>query len=190
MAGVPPTLEACRPGWARLKVVRELSWVPLSDFMEFVKNSRADDRADLQLSIDLGCDLVDERCGPTVAETVSEVVRGGVRAVALSCRAVSLTAIETWPAGLALPVADFAPRGQVVVRRDGGRIDSDVTVTYLAGAAEAPAWAKAAAMLIGQQWFKSRLRPNLNDPVPVGFLVPKQAEELMAAHLLAPGGFA
>ena len=68
---------------------------------------------------------------------------------------------------------------------------SDLTVVYVAGAATAPSWAVGAACLIGNQYFKSRLRPSLADPSTMaGFLVPNQAKELMAPYLLASAGFA
>ena len=103
------------------------AWVDYETFRSFVGNTNPADIAALQAALELGCEKVDELCGPTIAAEVTT----------------------------------------------------------------APAWAVSAACLIGNQWFKSRLRPTQSDPTTMtGFLVPNQAMEIMAGHLLAPDGFA
>ena len=168
------------------------TWVNLELFQNFVGNTKSSDEMTLRAALDLGCVTVDELCGPTVPTTVVEHVRAGGYRLPLRARAESLVSVATWPGGATLPVEGFAVEGQTICRRGtAGWIGGDLTVTYIAGAAEAPPWAVSAALLIGKQWLNSRLRPNLNDPTTlVGFLVPKQAQEIMAAHLLAPEGLA
>lgn len=163
------------------------AWVDLTTVRSFIGNTKPEDTAAIQAAIDLGCEKVDELCGPTMTTSITEHVRSGW----LSARAVELTAVADWRTDAALTLDDYYAEGQVLARKDGARIASDLTVTYTAGSATAPAWAVSAACLIAKQWFTSRLRPNLNDPTTLaGFLVPNQATEIMASHVLAPGGFA
>lgn len=166
------------------------AWVDLGVFKSFVGNTNTNDELALQAAINLGCEKVDELCGPTLTTSVTEVVRGGGYELPLRARAESITSVAKWPSGTALTAADFYADGQQIARKDGDWIDSDLTVVYTAGAATAPPWAVSAACLIGQQWFKSRLKPMASDATPVGFLVPKQAQEFMEKHLLAPDGLA
>ena len=167
------------------------AWVDLTTIKSFIGNTKPDDEPAIQAAINLGCEKVDELCGPTVATTITERVPGGGYQLPLDYRATAITAIATWPAGVTLDASAFFVEDQLLARKDGDWIDDDLTVTYTAGAATAPAWAVSAACLIAHQWLKSRLRPNLADPgTLVGFLVPRQAEEIMADHLLAPDGFA
>ena len=167
------------------------AWVELGTAQSFIGNTSANDVAAIQAAINLGCDKVVEMCGPIIAETITERVAGGGYELPLKYRPASLGSIATRPGGVALNLADYRFEGQVLAREDDGRISENLTVTYTAGWVAAPSWAVSAACLIAKQWFLSRLRPNLNDPSTLtGFLVPRQAEEIMAGHLLAPGGFA
>lgn len=160
------------------------AWVTLQAFRTFVGNTNATDDALLQSAIDGGCAKVDELCGPTMATSVSERVPAGAYELPLSFWAVALTSVARWPSGQALSTSKFAVEDRVIFRTDGEWIDDDLTVTYSTGAASPPQWAVDSACLIGKHWWASRLRPSINDPSPVGFLVPKQAWELMADHLL------
>ena len=167
------------------------AWVDLTTFRNFVRSTKPEDDPSLQAAINLGCDKVDELCGPTITTSITERVRGEGYDLPLDARATAITSIATWPDGTVLDAAAYYVDDQLLARRDGGWIDSDLTVTYTAGAATAPSWAVSAACLIGKQWYTSRLQPSQNDPTAmVGFLVPKQATEIMADHLLAPDGFA
>lgn len=165
------------------------AWVDLPTFRKFAGNDSSDDDGLLQAAIDLGCEQVEELCGPVITTTRTERVAGDTDKLVLTCRAVSITSIVTWPAGDAVDADAFYTAGQILARRDRGYVCGDLVVEYVTGSATAPAWAKAAACLIANQWFKGRLRPNLNDPTTLtGFLVPKQAMEIMSGHLLAAGG--
>ena len=167
------------------------AWVDLATVQSFIGNTNANDVAAIQAATNLGCDKVVEKCGPIIAETIVERVRGGGYNLPLKFYPASLGSIATRPGGVALDLADYRFKGQLLAREDDGWIAGNLTVTYTAGWAEAPSWAVSAACLIAKQWFISRLRPNLNDPSTLtGFLVPNQAMEILEGHLLAPDGFA
>lgn len=165
----------------------------LNDFkrhLNYTKLGVADDE-DLALAAALGVGKVEEACGHILATTVTaELVRGSGYKLTLDFYVSALTSLATYPGGVALTVADFRTDGQVLSRKDGGWITGPVAVTYVAGWATVPDWATFAARMIGAQIWKTQLRPNPANPAPAGFLVPRMAEELMAAHMLAPGGFA
>jgi len=163
------------------------AWVDLPTFQAFAGSTDSN----LQAAINFGCDLVDDRCGPTVATTVTERVPGGSDILPLSYRAASLTSITIWRDGSVVDATQYVVDGQLLYRKDFAYITTDLSVTYVAGAATAPSWATSAAQIIGLHWWRSRLRPAQNDPqVPVGFLVPRQAQELMEPWLIAAGGMA
>lgn len=160
------------------------AWVDLPTFQTFAGSTDAN----LQAAINFACDLIDTKCGPTIATTVVERVPGGGFELPLNYRAASLTSIATWPDASPVDATQFVVEDQVLFRKDLGYITADLTVTYIAGTATAPSWATAAACLIGLHWWRSRLRPAQNDPqVPVGFLVPRQAQELMDPWLITAG---
>jgi len=162
-------------------------WVlDLDDFKRHLNYTRptAGDDDELRLVASLGVAKVEELCGHILAATVVEVVRGSGYALPLDFRAESLTAINGGP------VADYRADGQVLSRENSRWISGPVEVTYTAGWPVAPGWAVFAARLIAAQIWKTQLRPNPNNPIPAGFLVPRMATELMTDHLLAPGGFA
>jgi len=167
------------------------AWVDLATFRAFVGNASTNDDAVLQVAINLACGKVDKLCGPTITTACSEHVKGNGFSLALAYRAASITSLATWPWGEPLDPTIFVAEGQLISRKDGLFIVADLTVGYNAGAATAPDWAIGAACLIGNQYFKSRLRPSLADPSTMaGFLVPNQAKELMEDYLLASAGFA
>lgn len=166
-------------------------WLDLDtakQYINYTKLTGADDTA-LELELDLAMSKVEELCGPVVTTTITaEYVKGSGCDLPLQYRAATLTSLATYPGGTTLTAADYRIDGQLLSRRDGGWIVGPLSVTYTTGAATAPAWAKAAALDIVRQRWRTRLRPTQG--APEGFLVSKQAEELMADHLLAPLGFA
>lgn len=169
------------------------SWLlDLPDFkrhLNYTKPGTTDD-GDLMMAAALGVAKVEELCGHIVQTTVTgELVRGSGYALAVDFYGESLTSLATYPGGAALTAADFRFDGQVLSRKDEGWIQGPLSVTYVVGWATAPDWATFAARMIGAQIWKTQLRPNPANPAPAGFLVPRMAEELMAGHLLAPGGF-
>lgn len=167
------------------------AWVTLDAFRTFVGNDSTDDDALLQAAIDLACDEVDERCGPTLTATITEHVLGDEEALVLSCRATSLVSIAIFPSGSALDVSAYYVEGQLLRHKYGCEIETDLTVSYTSGAATPPTWAITAAEIIGKHLFLTRLRPTQNDPTAMStFVVPKAALELMGPHLLASAGIA
>lgn len=166
-------------------------WLDLDTAKQYINYTKltGQDDVTLVLELDLAMSKVEELCGPVVTTTItSEIVKGSGCDLPLKYRAAALTSLATYPGGTALTVTDYRIDGQLLSRKDSGWISGPLSVTYTTGAATAPAWAKAAALDIVRQRWRTRLRPTQG--APEGFLVSKQAEELMAGHLLAPGGFA
>lgn len=185
-------------------------WLDLNDTKEWInytKLSGADDVA-LQRICRQAAGEVERLCGPVLNTAITdELVRGGGgnNKLPLRFRPRALTAVKPYPTGSALTLTDFdvdasawcvecgaahSP-GQLLWRKDGGLLSCDLLVSYSTGvgaAAEPPDWAVLAALDIVRQLWRTRLRPTQG--APEGFLVSKQAEEHMAGHLLAPGGFA
>jgi len=169
------------------------TWLTVEDLRGYVNNTKATgaEDASLQLSLEVGVGKVEELCGPVVATDITERIDVGTYAAVLKFRAESLTSAATL-AGSVLTLADYRVDGsQLLARADGGRMPSGpLDVAYVAGWATAPWWARAAALNIAAQHWKSRLTMPGQQPVPAGFLVSNQAAELMKDHLLAPLGFA
>lgn len=150
-----------------------------------VNNDRAADYTELLIAAEIGCDKVEEICGPILATARTETVAAG-RSAILSARVASITSI------VGGDVADWQAAGQLLTRADGAAWSSSLTVTYQTGSAQAPGWAKAAALAIARQYWRGKLTaaPGSESPTGTGFLIPNQARELMADHALLPAGFA
>lgn len=170
------------------------AWVQLSTLRSYCGNQKAEDEAALQAAIDAACTKVEDLCGPiTPVTSITELVRGDSDKLPLRNRAQSLTSIAHWPSGTALDVDDFYISDELVLaRKDHGWIVGDLTVVYSSGWATAPFWATESALMIAKQAVAPRMRPNAatGTPVATSYLVPNQATELMANHLLPPDGFA
>lgn len=171
-----------------------MAWVDPSLLRTFVKNTNADDEAMIALAVDVGCGKVEELCGPIANTTVTETVTIRGDQLVTKYRATALTAIAT-ESGTTLTTADWVIDGQLMRNKAGTCYTGRLTLTYAAGyfdplTGDAPAWATSAALIIAAQFVRSRLARNPADPVPVGFLVPNQAMEMMSGHLLTPEGFA
>lgn len=150
-----------------------------------LNNDRPADTAELLIAAEIGCDKVEEICGPILATSRTETVAAG-RSAILSARVASLTSVS------AGDVAEYSTVGQLLTRTDGAAWSSPLTITYLTGSATVPAWAKAAALAIARQYWRGKITaaPGSESPTGTGFLVPNQARELMADHELIPDGFA
>lgn len=139
----------------------------------------------------IGCEVVEDACGPILATARTERIPAGAAGV-LSVRASAVTAVAA--SGTPLVAADFVVDGQLLTRANGARWADVLTVSYTAGWVrdQIPEWAKAAALLIALQYRRSQLKAGPGRAVPEGsgFLVPHQAEELMAPHVLPNMGFA
>ena len=128
------------------------------------------------------CGKVRDMCGPIFPlETVFEVVTVRRGWAPTRYQAVEITSLS----GGSLPV-DITDFGFKSPSLSSGR----VAVTYKAGYEVAPDWAVSAALIIARHLWRTRLGPNRNNPEAqpgVGYLVPNQAEALMADHLLPRG---
>ena len=172
-----------------------MAWVETSLLRTFVKNVNADDEAMIGLAVDVACGVVEELCGPIANTTVTESVTARSGKSKLRYRATSLVSITT-EAGTTLTPSDWAVDGQVLRNKAGRCYDEVLVVTYTSGyfddtnpSAKAPAWARSAALHIGQQHMRTLRRFGQTTEGPQGFLVPAAAMEEMADHLLAPDGF-
>jgi len=171
-----------------------MAWLDPSALRSFVKNTNADDEAMIALAVDVACGKVEELCGPIANTTVTETVTIRGDQLVTKYRATALTAIAT-ESGTTLTTADWVIDGQLMRNKAGTCYTGRLTLTYAAGyfdplTGDAPAWATSATLIIAAQFVRSRLARNPADPVPVGFLVPNQAMEMMSGHLLTPEGFA
>lgn len=172
-----------------------MAWIDPSLLRVFVKNVNADDEAMIGLAVDVACGVVEELCGPIANTTVTESVTARSGKSKLRYRATSLVSITT-EAGTTLTPSDWAVDGQVLRNKAGRCYDEVLVVTYTSGyfdntnpSAKAPAWARSAALHIGQQHMRTLRRFGQTTEGPQGFLVPAAAMEEMADHLLAPDGF-
>lgn len=170
-----------------------MAWIETSLLRTFVKNVNADDEAMIGLAVDVACGVVEELCGPIANTTVTESVTARSGKSKLRYRATSLVSITT-EAGTTLTPSDWAIDGQLL-RNKSGTCYGDVLVVsyttgYIATGDTAPAWARSAALHIGQQHMRTMRRFGQTTEGPQGFLVPAAAMEEMADHLLAPDGFA
>ena len=174
-----------------------MRFITTADLREVINNAKGADEAQLQAAVDVACAAVEDGygdlpgCGPVLEVSRTETVYGYGRAVVLSARVASLTSIVTAPGGVVLDVSAFRASGQVVQRADGSLV-GPLTVTYTTGSVAVPAWAREAALVIAAHYWQSRLKvPGAPQPgVGIGYLVPAQAEAMLAPHRLAPLGFA
>ena len=173
-----------------------MAWLDPSALRSFVKNLNADDEEMINLAVDVACGMVEELCGPIANTTVTESVTARSGKSKLRYRATSLVSITT-EAGTTLTPSDWAIDGQVLRNKAGRCYDEVLVVTYTSGyfddtnlSASAPAWARSAALHIGQQHMRTLRRFGQTTEGPQGFLVPAAAMEEMSDHLLDPDGFA
>lgn len=150
---------------------------------------------------DLACAKVEELCGPIPWATVTEYVEvpGTSDRARLKNRATrGLESVATAD-GVPLLLDSFRVDGQVLVRKAGVSIGSDVLVTYHTGyfddsieGAKAPAWARKMAVLIGHQLLRVDRRVRLSeddtDLAGTGYVVPNAALAIGADFLLWRGG--
>ena len=173
-----------------------MAWLDPSALRSFVKNLNADDEEMINLAVDVACGMVEELCGPIANTTVTEAVSIRGDQMVTKYRATALTAIAT-ESGTTLTTADWVIDGQLMRNKAGRCYDEVLVVTYTSGyfddtnpSAKAPAWARSAALHIGQQHTRTLRRFGQTTDGPTGFLIPAVAMEEMADHLLAPDGFA
>lgn len=164
------------------------AWIKPDELRGFIKNVSAEDEPWLELAVDVGCDHVDNSCGPTLLTTITDeyVPATGKRKALLSCRVRSLVEVRDATTDEVV-TTEFTFVGQTLRRLDGGSVGGPLLVTFTSGADAAPSWARSAALLIAQQSLRTQRRFATSTDGPVGFLVPRAAEEHMADHLLIRG---
>ena len=165
-----------------------MAWVETSLLRTFVKNVNADDEAMIGLALDVACGKVEEMCGPIVNTTVTESVTARSGKSKLRYRATSLVSITT-EAGTTLTPSDWAVDGQLLRNKSGTCHDDVLVVSYSSGyfddtnpSAKAPAWARSAALHIGQQHMRTVRRFGQSTEGPQGFLVDRKSTRLNSSH--------
>jgi hypothetical protein len=191
--------------------------------MAFLSLQDAKDQLDIKTStqfdaelpdfIDAACDEVESWCGAVELRTVTdefvdlmgrtifnELTTAGTRDFVVRWRpVVSITAVSSAiTAGATYTPTDFfADPGTGIIRRfDGGTIFGPLLVSYTAGYATPPGWARMAAKIIVQHlWRTQRGGAGRGGPSSTGgnttpgygFAVPNMAVELMESHRNVPG---
>ena len=172
-------------------------WFTSAQLRDSAGAKMPNDQARIDLAARVASKETRRLTGPvSPVENITERLRARVPSteLPLKYRPASLTSVADYPSGTALTVTDFDFDGQLMYRKDGGRIGS-VTVIYTAGYASdvIPDELVSMATLIGQQYLRVSKRFSLNqdDPVTgIGFLVPDAAKDVARDFLLAPEGFA
>lgn len=182
------------------------TWITSSDLRDQAGAKQPSDEPKFVEAVELACAKVEELCGPIQWTTATDdlEVRGSDRGC-LKYRAqaqgespalVSVTTAE----GLALTTSDFRVDGQVLRRRDGDVIRTDLVVAYRTGyydpsveGAKAPTWARAMAKMIGHQLLRVGRRNQLDqarseDLTQTHFEVPAAALDVGRDYLLWRGG--
>lgn len=161
-------------------------------------SNRADDRV-LDEACLIACGVIEQGwqdtygpepgVGPVLrTEGVIEQATPAGSRIQLAGVVLELTEVATFPGGDPLDVADFAVTGRDLWRKDRQPIPTRVQVTYTAGwvdsqiDADAPSWAKDAALAVAEQLFRRRFKLGLQIDGPVGFLVPALTRSLIAPY--------
>jgi hypothetical protein len=167
-----------------------LDLTAFKSFVNYTKSGTGDD-ATLTMMAAVGVDEVEKLCGPILTTTISEKIRLAGPVLPLSYRASSLLSLTFYPWGTSQNVSENEVDGQTLRRLDRFWIPGPLSVSYLSGEDQVPAWATLAASIIGRNAWRNMLRASGADQsgstVP---LVTPDAEKLMEYHTLAPEGIA
>ena len=154
---------------------------PLVQFCDLQKPPALED---MIAAAAVGVEVVEAACGPIVDTTITETVDVARPVVAVRYPARDATHSTGVP---------LACAGQTIRTVDGSDVPAG-TITYTAGyaatTADAPSWAVTAGRLVARHFWRSLQTNQRATPESAGYLVPNQAQTLMAPHELAPGGFA
>lgn len=184
-----------------------MSWITADDLRAAAGAKQPGDQLRIEEAVEIACGEVERLCGPipwaTITDELAEVA--GSDRVRLKYRpmaqgvAAALVAITTTD-GVALTLSDFRVDGQVLARRDGAAIGTDLLVSYRTGyyddtpdGATAPTWARAMAKLIAHQYLRVTRRnlidaSSATDLTQTHFLVPAAALDVGRDFLLWQGG--
>ena len=166
------------------------AFIEMTAVTDHLRVSNGDNLVLLQDYLESACDVVEQQCGPIAVRTaITEQVVAPRGIAVLQYGPSALTSV---PVGV---VGDytFDQDTGVVRRTDGGAWSG--SVTYTAGYATPPAWARQAALFIVEHLWRTRRgmggrTADAEAAVPgTGYLIPNRAATLMEPHRLA-GGFA
>lgn len=188
-----------------------MAFITLAEVKSQLNMTSTANDAELQDYMDAACDEVENWVGPVATRVITnefvdlmgrtifnELTTAGTRAIVLRWRPVqSIQAISSAIlSGVTYAPTDFfidTDTG-IVRRNDGGTIFGPLLVSYTAGYATAPAWARLAAKIIVQHLWRTQRggtnRPGSGDAdgmvAGIGFAIPGSAAELLESHRLVP----
>ncbi len=184
-----------------------MAWITADDLRTAAGAKQPGDQLRIEEAVEIACAEVERLCGPipwvAVTDEFAEVA-GSDRAClkyrpmaqGASAALVAVTTVD----GVALTLSDFRVDGQVLARRDGAAISTDLLVSYRTGyyddtpdGATAPVWARSMAKLIGHQYLRVTRRNQIDasaagDLTQTHFLTPAAALDIGRDHLLWLGG--
>ncbi|MGZ4518878.1 MAG: head-tail connector protein [Mycobacteriaceae bacterium] len=187
------------------------TFITLSEVKAQLNMTSTANDAELQDYLDAACDEVEQWVGPVATRVITgefvdlmgrtifnELTTAGTRDFVLRWRPVqSIQSITSAIlAGVTYAPTDFfidTDTG-IVRRNDGGTIFGPLVVSYTAGYATPPAWARLAAKIIVQHLWRTQRggakRSGSGDDdgtvQGVGFAIPGAAAELLESHRLVP----
>lgn len=179
--------------WLDIDAAMAACRIPAAD------RTKPDVLANVQLASSLACGLVEDGwreqgdefagVGPVAATTLSARVTAGATVVPLPFPPLVLSAF-TADGGTTVEVSALTVDGLLV--RSASGLPAGV-LTYQAGYGTPPAWATAAALIIAEHYYRTRLGATRVDTSPgagAGFMVPNAARAILAPHERTPLGFA
>ena len=163
------------------------SWIPGDDFATFLGPGVGSvDQLELSMVADAACSAVDEACGPQASTHVTGELVEPSSGYLTTRWPVTGNLTATTIAGSEVDVSGWrranGPLGHYA-DNVGCRL---LLVSYTTGSVKPPEWAVAAAKIIGRHLWATRLGPNRNGSMQqgAGYLIPNQAEALLAPHRL------
>lgn len=149
-------------------------FLDMTEVTAYCKVTSAADQAQLELDARTACQMVIDACGPIEATPVTEVVRSTGYYAPLMYPATAITAV----AGLTdLTGLTVVPGGV-----SGGLPYGSATITYTAGYAEVPEWARTAAMAYTKWLWQGKLGGKQGSGVDYRGI----GDRAIAGHRLGP----
>lgn len=163
-----------------------MAWITAEDLRGAAGAKQAIDQDKFEDAAEFACSKVEELCGPIAWATITDErvrISGSTQACLMARVTRGLTAVADYRTGNVLPLADWDADGQVLERKDGGPVPTDLLVSYQTGYfddtvedAKAPAWARIMAKLIGHQYIRVSRR----------FQIAGGEEDLSQTHFVMP----
>ena len=172
----------------------------LADVKEQLNITDVAHDAELQAYLDAAQAVVESKVGAFVSTSVTETVRScGPRLMLNRLPLLSVTSLTaTAPGTTTYATADLAWNGAsgVVWLARGGSLAGEWVATYATGRADVPADVSLATLIIAAHLWETQRGPSapsgalpsdvIDQPIAVGYLIPRRALELLNAHTL-PG---